>query len=106
MTDQSTLAKQLRQMIAVLEEERKALAGLDVEALVLAQDKKISLCDGIEQGGRAAPDEECLALAESAKRLNEVNRTVRNLLAANVEARLGVLTGGPGIYKMQKMRAG
>ena len=35
---------------------------------------------------------------DAAKRLNEVNRQLRNLIAANVSARLEALTGSPGAY--------
>ena len=38
-------------------------------------------------------------MLEAAKRLNEVNRQVRNLIAANVSARLDHLTGAPPIYR-------
>ena len=38
------------------------------------------------------------ALAETARQLNEVNRRVRNLLAANVAARIEALGGGRATY--------
>ena len=88
----------LRQMIAVLEIERQALAGLDLDGVLAAAVDKHALCERIEQGG-AEPDEECVALLESAQRLNEINRQVRNLIAANVSARLDALVGAPALYR-------
>ena len=87
----------LRQMIAVLEIERQALAGLDLDGVLAAAADKHTLCERIEQGG-ADLDEECVGLLESARRLNEINRQVRNLIAANVAARLDVLVGAPALY--------
>ena len=88
----------LRQMIAVLEIERQALAGLDLEAVLAAATDKYALCERIEQDGMEL-DEECVALLESAQRLNEINRQVRNLIAANVAARLDALAGAPALYR-------
>ena len=89
----------LRQMIAVLEIERQALAGLDLEAVLAAATDKHALCEAIDRDGATALDEECVALLESARRLNEINRQVRNLIAANVSARLDVLAGSPALYR-------
>ncbi|MEA1157669.1 hypothetical protein U8M34_29400, partial [Klebsiella pneumoniae] len=44
-------------------------------------------------------DEECRGLLEAARRLNEVNRQVRNLIAANVSQRLDALVGSPALYR-------
>jgi hypothetical protein len=44
-------------------------------------------------------DEECRGLLDSARRLNEANRKVRNLIAANVSSRLDALTGNSQLYK-------
>ncbi|WP_379922711.1 flagellar protein FlgN [Erythrobacter sp. R86502] len=88
------LAMNLRQMIAVLERERQALAALDADGLVgAAQDKEV-LCDALAAITPQALDGETRGLAETARQLNEVNRRVRNLLAANVAARIEAL-GGP-----------
>ncbi|TCM18886.1 hypothetical protein EDF56_104420 [Novosphingobium sp. PhB165] len=38
-------------------------------------------------------------MLETAKRLNEVNRQVRNIIAANVAKRLDVLTGSSRLYR-------
>lgn len=92
------LADQLRQMLAVLESERQALAALDVDALVLSTQDKHGLCAVLEARGADGLDAECRTLVEAARRKNEVNRKVRNLLAANVAARLDALTASPGTY--------
>ncbi|ASJ92453.1 flagellar protein FlgN [Porphyrobacter sp. CACIAM 03H1] len=81
-------------MIAVLERERQALAALDADGLVGAAQDKEALCDEIAAIGPQPLDGETRTLAETARQLNEVNRRVRNLLAANVAARIEAL-GGP-----------
>ncbi|VVT01519.1 flagellar protein FlgN [Erythrobacter sp. EC-HK427] len=92
------LADTLRQMLAALDSERQALAGLDVDALVLAHTGKSDLCGLLEGHDAAGIDAECRGLLEAARHQNEVNRKLRNLLAANVAARLDVLTQSPGLY--------
>ena len=96
----------LRQVIAILEGERQALAGLDLDAILVAGQDKQRLCTAIEACGTAMPrlDEESRAMLETARRLNEVNRQVRNLVAANVEARLEALTGSARTYRAQGYR--
>jgi hypothetical protein len=81
-------------MVAVLERERQALAALDADGLIGAAREKEALCDALAEIGPQALDGETRGLAETARRLNEVNRRVRNLLAANVAARIEAL-GGP-----------
>lgn len=95
----ATLRDQLRQMLAVLEEERQALAGMDVDALMGAANDKNALCGSLEDCAAAVLDDECRGMLEAARRLNEVNRQVRNLVAANVTARLNALTGTPQLYR-------
>ncbi|AUX68736.1 flagellar protein FlgN [Porphyrobacter sp. HT-58-2] len=90
----TTLAASLRQMIAVLERERHALAALDADDLIEAAHAKESLCDAIAMIGPQMLDGETRGLAETARKLNDVNRRVRNLLAANVAARIEALGGG------------
>ncbi|MEM6474903.1 MAG: flagellar protein FlgN [Pseudomonadota bacterium] len=87
------LSGNLRQMIAVLQDERQALAGLDADALTACTMAKESLCDALTPIGPEALDNEARALAETAQQLNDVNRRVRNLLAANVTTRLEALGG-------------
>lgn len=89
----------LRQMVAVLQSERQALAGLDLDAIMGCANDKQALCEKIEDADHAAIDEECRGLLDAARRLNEVNRQVRNLIAANVSARLDALTGSPAAYR-------
>ena len=85
------LAGNLRQMIAVLETERQALATLQPDALTAVTREKESLCDILAQTDPRQLDEKTRALVETAKSLNDVNRRVRNLLAANVAGRLDAL---------------
>jgi hypothetical protein len=93
----------LRQMIAVLQAERQALAGLDLDAIMGAANEKVALCGTLDACGPFAEqfsvDEECRGLLDAARRMNEVNRQVRNLIAANVSARLDALTGSPALYR-------
>lgn len=96
-------AEHLRQMIAVLEAERQALATLDLDALLATAQRKQGLCAELEPASPAAPDAECRALAESARALNEVNRRVRNLLAAQVSARIDALVDRPGTYRVARV---
>ena len=84
----------LRQMIAVLERERQALATLDADELFEASREKDALCDTLSPLTPEMVDEKSRPLVKTAHQLNEVNRRVRNLLAANVAARLEAL-GAP-----------
>jgi len=90
------LAHELRQMIAVLEDERQALASLDADALICASRAKDEQCRLLETVEPGLLDSETRPLAQTARQLNEVNRQVRNLLAANVAARLEALGRGAG----------
>ncbi|HKX77812.1 MAG TPA: flagellar protein FlgN [Novosphingobium sp.] len=93
------LRETLRQMLAVLEAERQALAGLDLDAILCSANDKQKLCGTLDGAAVLAIDEECRAMLDAAKRQNEVNRQVRNLIAANVSARLDALTGSPQTYR-------
>lgn len=101
MTASIDLVNSLRQMVAVLQTERQALAGLDLDMIMGCANNKSTLCEKLESFQHAAVDEECRGLLESAHRLNEVNRQMRNLIAANVSARLDALTGTPSVYRTQ-----
>ncbi len=90
----SDVTGNLRQMIAVLEQERQALASLDTDALTCTTRDKEALCNALMPMDAGDLTVEARALAETAQQLNEVNRRVRNLLAANVAARLDAL-GAP-----------
>jgi hypothetical protein len=81
-------------MIAVLEAERQALASLDADGLFEAARAKEALCDALSPLDAQSLTAETRPLVETAQQLNEVNRRVRNLLAANVAARLEAL-GAP-----------
>jgi hypothetical protein len=93
------LREVLRQMLTVLETERHALAGLDVDSIVGCTVRKNVLCGRLEDTVADAVDDECRALLDAARRLNETNRKVRNLIAANVATRLDALTGQPALYR-------
>ena len=98
------LAARLRQMVAALDAERQALAAMNIDALVLATADKQSLCSDLERHAANDVDAECRGLLEAARHQNEVNRKVRNLLAANVAARLDALTRSPGLYTGPRAR--
>ena len=95
----ATLRDSLRQMIAVLQAERQALAGLDLDGIVGATGEKERLCGTLDAVGVGEIDDECRGMLEAARRLNEVNRQVRNIIAANVSSRLDALTGSPHLYR-------
>ena len=98
-TPAQALRDQLRQMVAVLQDERQALAGIDLDGIIGAAVAKQALCGTLAQAEAVQVDEECRSLLDAARRLNEVNRQVRNLIAANVSARLDALTGAPALYR-------
>jgi hypothetical protein len=100
MSGAHTLSDTLRQMVAVLTTERQALAGLDIAGISGCSDEKNALCGRIESVAEADLDDECRGLVEAARRLNEVNRQIRNLVAANVAARLDTLSGSPALYRV------
>ncbi len=93
------LAETLRQMVAVLQGERQALAGLDLEGITGAAYDKHALCGTLSSSGVGDIDAECRGLLEAARHINEVNRQLRNLIAANVSARLDAITGGAPAYR-------
>ena len=99
ITTSAALSATLQKMVDVLQGERQALAGLDIDGIIGAAWTKSALVD--ELGGTAAGaiNDECRGLLEAAKHLNEVNRQLRNLIAANVAARLDALTGSPSVYR-------
>ncbi|WP_420381514.1 flagellar protein FlgN [Novosphingobium sp.] len=95
------LREVLRQMLAVLEDERQALAGLDVDGIVGSAVRKGVLCGRLDKTTADDVTDECRGLVDAARRLNETNRKVRNLIAANVATRLDALTGQPALYRAQ-----
>ena len=96
--DHREMRETLRQMLAVLQAERQALAGLDIDAIMGTAGDKHTLCGKLEGVAPAQVDEECRGLLDAARRLNEVNRQVRNLIASNISSRLDALTGSPALY--------
>lgn len=100
-----TLAANLRQIIAVLERERQALATLDADGLFETAREKDALCDALAPVALDAIDSETRPLVETAQALNDVNRRVRNLLAANVAARLEALGAPRAAYKAGQQAA-
>lgn len=92
------LADNLRQMLSLLEGERQALADLDLERIINCSEGKEGICEDLGGLGASELDEECLGLLNSVRRLNEINRKLRNMIAANVQARLGALTGSVQLY--------
>ena len=103
MIGTAAMRESLRQMIAVLQAERQTLAGLDLDAIMGCANDKVELCGTFDDCGpfaaSFAADEECRGLLDAARRMNEVNRQVRNLIATNVSARLDVLTCSPALYR-------
>jgi hypothetical protein len=95
----SDIRDTLRQMLAVLQQERHALAGLDLDMIMGCASNKADLCGTLADTDPALVDEECRGLLDAARRLNEANRKVRNLIAANVSSRLDALTGNAQLYK-------
>ncbi|MCH7628751.1 MAG: flagellar protein FlgN [Proteobacteria bacterium] len=86
-------------MLAVLEDERHALAGLDVDAIMGCAVGKDMLCERLDGAAAELVDAECRGMLDAARRLNEANRRVRNLIAANVAQRLDAMTGQPALYR-------
>ena len=97
--DHGELRETLRQMLAVLQAERQALAGLDVDVIMGTAVDKQKLCGRLGDTDPLDIDEECRGMLDAARRLNEVNRQVRNLIAANVQSRLDALMGSPKLYR-------
>jgi hypothetical protein len=92
------LRESLKKMLVLLEGERTALSSFNMEHILTCADGKLELCAQIEQNAARGVDEECHGLLDAAHRLNEINRKLRNLIAANVQARLGALTGSISLY--------
>ena len=99
ITQPGDLRDTLRVMVEVLQNERQALSGLDLDGIMGCAYDKNDLCGRLAQTAPDAIDEECRGLLDAARRLNEVNRQLRNLIAANVSARLDAITGSPALYR-------
>lgn len=94
----------VRQMLAVLQDERRALAGLDLAGIVDCATRKGHLCEALAGFGAdaevAAIDAPLRDLLTSAARLNDGNARLRNLIAGKVSTRLTALTGRPSLYRV------
>ena len=88
----------LRQMLALLEGERQALAALDIDRITNCTNGKIELCDRLDKVRPEDLDEECLGLLDAVRRLNTINRRLRNLIATNVQSRIDSMAGAGGTY--------
>lgn len=95
----------LRQMLALLEGERQALAALDIDRITNCSNGKIELCERLEKVRPDELDEECLGLLDAVRRLNTINRRLRNLIATNVQSRLDAMAGAAGTYAQASGRA-
>ncbi|MFV0643431.1 MAG: hypothetical protein ACK5NN_02865 [Sphingomonadaceae bacterium] len=98
MVKNPPVRQNLRQMLALLEEERQALASLDLEQILGCANTKQHLCLLLEQNSEATLDEECRGLLDAVVRLNATNRKLRNLISANIQSRLDALSGGSVLY--------
>ena len=58
----------------------------------------VVVCAKLEAVETSTLDEECLGVLDAVRRLNEINRRLRNLIANNVQNRLGALTGNDKPY--------
>lgn len=105
MSRTTPVKETLRQMLALLEGERQALAALDLERIITCADGKTGLCERLETVATSELDEESIGLLDAAKRLNEINRRLRNLIATNVQSRLEMLGGARGMYRTPGSKA-
>lgn len=92
------LADNLRQMLALLEGERQALSGLDLERILVCAEGKKQLSGSLAAATDNELDEECRGLLEGVAHLNNVNRKLRNMIADGVQTRLDTLTGVTHLY--------
>lgn len=92
------LAENLRQMLALLESERQALTGLDLERILVCADGKERICGELSATQSHHLDEECTGLLDAVSRMNGLNRKLRNMIADNVQTRLSALTGASYTY--------
>ncbi|RDS77076.1 hypothetical protein DL238_05250 [Alteriqipengyuania lutimaris] len=86
-------------MLALLEGERQALAALDIERITTCSNGKIELCERLDKVLPHELDEECLGLLDAVRRLNTINRRLRNLIATNVQSRIDAMAGAAGTYQ-------
>ena len=94
-----TTRSALRQMLALLEGERQALAALDIDRINNCSNDKMVLCARLDQVRPEDLDEECLGLLDAVRRLNTINRRLRNLIATNVQSRIDAMAGAGATYQ-------
>lgn len=99
MTPATDARSTLRQILAVLERERQAFASLDLDMIVECSERKVSGCDQLSSASLPEMERETRELLEAARRQNEINRRMRNIIANNVTGRLRRLTGDDGTYR-------
>lgn len=92
------LNQALHSLAGVLEAERQALAALDLERILVCARGKEDLAGQLARYRSDTLDDECKGLLDAVRRLNAINRKMRNLIAANIQARLGELTGTVELY--------
>jgi hypothetical protein len=90
----------VRHILAVLQDERRALAGLDLAGIVDCAMRKGHLCEVLAGAEAGAIDAPLHALLASAARLNDGNARLRNLIAGKVSTRLTALTGRSSLYRV------
>ena len=71
---------------------------MDLDRISNCTSGKIQICEKLEAVERGDLDEECLGVLDAVRRLNEINRRLRNLIASNVQNRLGALSGSNAPY--------
>lgn len=94
------MTQTVRQMLAVLQDERRALAGLDLAGIVDCVTRKGHLCETLADADVGTIDAPLRDLLTSAARLNDGNARLRNLIAGKVSARLTALTGRSSLYRV------
>lgn len=90
----------LRQMLAVLQDERRALAGLDLAGIIDCAARKGELCETLAHADASRLDPPLQDLLATAARLNDGNARLRNLIAGKVSTRLTALTGRSPLYRV------
>ena len=74
MTSDRPLREALRQMLALLEGERQALAALDLERILTCADGKVELCERIERRFTGALNAEELGVLDAVSLLMDITR--------------------------------
>lgn len=99
MSRTMTIKETLRQMLALLEGERQALAALDLDRIMTCAEGKTGICAKLDGIAKDDLDEETVGLIDAAKRLNDINWRLRNLIATNVKTRMDAMAGSAGMYR-------